>query len=170
MCIGAVVGDMMSEIEVMKNAIAALEGRMDLGYAKGIFAYDAWKKMLLDEQSFSGNEIYDTLFSKLLVQNDAMCCIKDGRSHAASYMQELSEKYEDDKKCLLLEIANHFNKVSEYAENMIKLIGEWPDTDKMLKNLANRKVREEVGKLIIQAKQEDEKALQKMNKLTNLYK
>lgn len=69
------------------------------------------------------------------------------------------------KKKNLLEIADCFDAVKEYAEKMIERIGDWSDTDRMLKNLADRGVREEVGKLIQQAKKEDEKALQGLKEL-----
>lgn len=165
MCIGPVIGEMMSEREVIKNAIAALEGRTDMGYAKGILAYDAWESMLLDNQYFPENLVFDDLFSKLLVQNDAMRCIQDGRGHAAMYLREIAEGHSEEEKKNLLEIADCFDAVKEYAEKMIERIGDWSDTDRMLKNLADRGVREEVGKLIQQAKKEDEKALQGLKEL-----
>lgn len=165
MCIGPVIGEMMSEKEVIKNAIAALEGRNDKSYAKGILAYDAWEKMLLDNQYFPENMVFDDLFSKLLVQNDAMRCIQDGRGHAAMYLREIAEGYSEEQKKKRLEIAECFDAVRECAEKMIEQIGDWPDTEKMLKNLPDRSVREEVGRLIQQAKREDEKALQGLKEL-----
>ena len=131
-----------------------------MGYAKGVLAYDAWEKMLLDNQYFPENLVFDDLFSRLMVQNDAMRCILDGRSHAAMYLREIAEGHSEEEKKNLLEIAKCFDAVKECAEKMIERIGDWPDTEKMIKNFPDRSVREEVGKLIQQAKREDEKALQ----------
>ena len=39
------------------------------------------------------------------------------------------------------------------------MIGDWSDMDAMLKHLADRKVREKLGQLILDAKAEDEAAL-----------
>ena len=38
MCLGAILGEGLSKKEIISNAIRALEGRMDHGYAKGLMA------------------------------------------------------------------------------------------------------------------------------------
>ena len=132
---------------------------MEHSYAKGIRAYDAWREMLLEDSHFAST-VYDSLFSKLLVQNDAMQCLMDGRNQGAKYLLELAAKQEEQDNAKLEQAARHFQKVSALAEEMSKLIGDWSDMDAMLKHLADRKVREEVAKLILNAKAEDEAALQ----------
>ncbi len=48
---------------------------------------------------------------------------------------------------------------------MMALIGDWGDVEKMLKNLADRSVREKTGRLIDAAKAEDGKALEEIRRL-----
>lgn len=159
MCLGPIVGERMAPREVLRQAVAALEGRKEYSYAKGILAYDAWREMLLEESHFA-SEAYDNLFSKLLVQNDATQCLMDGRSHGAEYLLELAARQLGQDNGKLEEAAGHFRKVSGYAQEMSGRIGDWSDVDAMLRHLADRKVREELAELILRAKAEDEAALQ----------
>ena len=117
----------------------------------------SWREMLLEESHFA-SEVYDSLFSKLLVQNDATQCLADGRSQGAKYLLELAAKGEEGS-AKLEQAARHFQKVSVCAEEMSHLIGDWSDMDAMLKRLADRKVREELAEQILRAKAEDEAAL-----------
>ncbi len=159
MCIGPVNAGEASPQEILRQAVSALEGRIEHSYAKGILAYDAWREMLLEDSHFASTA-YDSLFSKLLVHNDAVQCLMDGRNQGAGYLRELvaAQKKEDNTK--LEQAARHFQKVSAYAEEMSSLIGDWSDMDAMLQHLADTKVREELAKLILYAKAEDEAALQ----------
>ena len=159
MCMGPVNAQEVPSQEILRQAVCALEGRMEQRYAKGIRAYDAWREMLLDDSHFAST-VYDSLFSKLLVQNDAMQCLMDGRNQGAKYLLELAAKQKEQDNAKLEQAARHFQKVSALAEEMSKLIGDWSDMDAMLKHLADRKVREEVAQLILNAKAEDEAALQ----------
>lgn len=159
MCLGPIVGERMAPREVLRQAVAALEGRKEYSYAKGILAYDAWREMLLEESHFA-SEAYDSLFSKLLVQNDATQCLMDGRSHGAEYLLELAARQPGQDNGKLEEAAGHFRKVSGFAQEMSGRIGDWSDVDAMLRHLADRKVREELAEQILRAKAEDEAALQ----------
>lgn len=49
--------------------------------------------------------------------------------------------------------------MSAAAGEMCGLIGDWSDMDAMLRRLADRKVREQLADLILQAKSQDEAAL-----------
>ncbi len=158
MCIGPVNAQAVPPQEILRQAVSALEGRMENSYAKGIRAYDAWREMLLEDSHFAST-VYDSLFSKLLVQNDAMQCLMDGRNQGAKYLLELVEKQKGEDNTKLEQAARHFQKVSVYAEEMSHMIGDWSDMDAMLKHLADRKVREKLGQLILDAKGEDEAAL-----------
>lgn len=158
MCIGPVNAQAAPPQEILRQAVSALEGRMENSYAKGIRAYDAWREMLLENSHFAST-VYDSLFSKLLVQNDATTCLMDGRNQGAKYLLELVEKQKDKDNTKLEQAARHFQKVSVYAEEMSHMIGDWSDMDAMLKRLVDRKVREKLGQLILDAKAEDEAAL-----------
>lgn len=155
MCIGSPADHPYSNKEIIKMAAAIMEPRQESSYAKGLLAYDAWNKMLLDEKWFESSGGFDSLFSMLLVQNDAMKCISDGRKWGAEYFRELAETYEEAETFACLHIAESFHKVSGIADEMSTLIGNWHDMENMLHNFSSRPVREKLGKLIDLAKKED---------------
>lgn len=167
MCIGAVSDTPCSDKEIVKMASDIMEARNEDTYAKGINAYGAWKDMLLDERWFENGTGFDELFSKLLVQNDAMVCICDGRKWGAQYFEDLSEKYGETEKAICRKTAKHFRKVSSIADEMMSLIRDWSDMEKMLENFGNRSVREKIGKLIDTAKAEDTMAYEQIKLLLN---
>ena len=165
MCIGAVLDTPCNDKEIIKLASAIMEARNEDAYAKGINAYDAWKDMLLDEKWFENGAGFDNLFSKLLVQNDAMTCICDGRKWGAKYFEELSEKYRETEQAMCRKIAKHFQNVSDIAGEMTSLIGDWSNMENMLANFESRSVREKIGKLIDTAKSEDAMAYEQIKLL-----
>ena len=164
MCIGAVTSASYSDKEIVKMAEDIMRAREEECYAKGISAYAAWRDMLLDEKWFDSTA-FDHLFSKLLVQNDAMVCLSDGRYWGAKYFEELSEKYGETGKEICRTIAKHFHRVSSIAKEMMSLIGDWSDTESMMQNLGNRAIREKIARLIDEAEAEDGMALQKIEEL-----
>lgn len=103
----------------------------------------------------------------LLVQNDAINYISDGRKWGAEYFQELAGTYGEAETSACLHIAEAFRKVSSIANEMRVSMGDWNDTEKMLQNFSSRSVREKLGKLIDYAKQEDEKAYEQIKVLLN---
>ncbi len=167
MCIGPLADSPRSHREIIKMAADIMEPRYEGPYAKGLTAYDAWKDMLLDEKWFENNGSFDSLFSMLLVQNDAMTCIGDGRKWGAEYFKELAGTYEKTEASLCSDIAEAFRKVSDIANEMNKLIGYWDDTENMLKNLGSRSVREKLGGLIDRARLEDTLAYEQIKTLLN---
>lgn len=158
MCLGPINGEGLTPTEILNQAVKALEGRKEHAYAKGILAYDAWQEMLLDDSHFA-SEAYDSLFSKLLVQNDAAQCLADGREQGARYLLELAAQRTGEDNAKLEQAARHFRNVSAAAGEMSGLIGDWSDMDAMLRRLADRKVREQLAQLILKAKAQDEAAL-----------
>lgn len=165
MCIGPIIETNYGDKEILDMASKIIKPRDEFNYAKGLNAYDAWNEMLLDEKWFENGSGFDYLFSKLLVQNDAMTCICDGRKWGAKYFEELSEKYGETEKAICKEITKHFRQVSNMAGEMISIIGDWSDVEKMINNFANRTKRERIGKLINSAKLEDTKAYEQIKKL-----
>lgn len=153
--------------EIVKMALTVMEARDENTYAKGIRAYQAWKNMLLQEKWFVNGSTFDNLFSKLLVQNDAMECLHDGRKWAAKYFEELANQYENSEKAFCMDIAGSFEKVSAIAGEMKSLIGDWNDTERMQKNFGDRLIRERLGELIDAAERRDRQAYEKMNLLYN---
>lgn len=164
MCIGPVAGEPWDDREIVKTAAAIMEPRNEGSYAKGIAAYDAWKEMLLDEKWFENGAGFDCLFSKLLVQNDAMVCISDGRRWAARYFEELSETCGEAGKGICREIAKHFHRIGDIGDEMLSLAGDWSNVDQMLQRLADRSVRERIAGLIDAAKAEDAMAYEQIRR------
>lgn len=79
--------------------------------------------------------------------------------------KELSEKYGEAEQPICRKIEQHFNKVSQIAGEMMSLIGDWNDTEKMIRNLRNRSIREKLGILIDSARAEDKSAYEQINLL-----
>lgn len=165
MCIGPVSGEPCGDKEIIKMAAAVMEPRNEGSYAKGIAAYEAWKEMLLDEKWFENRGGFDYLFSKLLVQNDAMVCIGDGRKWGARYLEELSEKCGEAGKGICRNAAKYFYRIGDIADEMLSLIGNWSNVDQMLQHLADRSVREKIGRLIEAAGAEDAMAYEQIKLL-----
>ncbi len=161
MCLGSQTSSPMSDREILRMAAAVMEPRAEGSYAKGLLAYDAWKEMLLDENWFRQSGCFDSLFSMLLVQNDAMGCLMDGRKWAAQYVQELARSRRSEASALL-HMAEAFRRVSETAGQMASLIGDWNDTERALGNFADLSVREKLAALTDAAKKEDTRAYEQL--------
>lgn len=167
MCIGSPSDPPCVDKEIIKMAADIMEPRYEGSYAKGIEAYDAWKDMLLDETWLENKGCFDSLFSRLLVQNDAINCISDGRKWGAEYFEKLAETYGETEASICLHIAEAFRKIGNITDEMNLLIGNWNDTENMLQNFISRPVREKLCRLIERAKQEDTLAYKQIKKLLN---
>lgn len=167
MCIGEIEDTIYNNKDIVRMALNIMEAREENTYAKGIRAYKAWKEMLLQEKWFENNNTFDKLFSKLLVQNDAITCLYDGRKWAAKYFEELAVQYGNSEKRLCMDIAVCFNKVSGIAREMKAFMGDWKDTEKIQKNFCNQLVREKLGEWIDAAEKEDRRAYEKIQLFYN---
>lgn len=166
MCIGAIESEEFTSKDIIRNAVNALSGRMDCGYAKGISAYNAWREALEDERNFSVGGNYTLLFEKMLCQNDAMACLSDGRNCASIYFEKLAEKdagrYDNYKK-----ISELFRKCSDIIlemQSLYKLDSE-QGMDVMLKKFADKEIRKKTCELIKSAQKADSEALKIMQSL-----
>lgn len=162
---GAVSGERAQLKDIIRMAADIMEARGEHTYAKGIRAYDAWKEMLLDEKWFENDAAFDGLFEKLLVHNDAMVCIQDGRKWGAEFFKGVSAACGEQETVMCMDISRRFQRVSALAEEMMELLGDWGDMEKMLQNFASRPVREKTGGLIDAAKAEDSRALEEIRRL-----
>ncbi len=167
MCIGALTCSPYSDGQIIKMAADIMEARTESTYAKGLQAYDAWKDMLLDDSFFVTNSGFDSLFSMILVQNDAVECIRDGRKWGAVYFNELADRSGTEDSAICLHIAEAFLKVSKAAVEMKSILGSFKDTENMLRNFSSRSIRERLGKLIDLAKREDTFAYEQIQLLLN---
>ncbi len=153
----------LQELEQIKYSS---HGGAERFYTKDIQAYDAWHDMLLDESlaNTDGCDIAgsfnEELYSRLPVQKDVIQGLMDDRNQEAKYLLELAARQKEGDGTQLEQAARHFQKVSAYTEEILYLIGERRDMDDMLRHLADRKVREELAKLVLYAKEEDVAALQ----------
>lgn len=173
MCIGALEEDRYMAPDIITNAIKALKGRIDSGYAKGIKAYDAWKEALCDESNFSVDGNYTLLFEKMLCQNDAMTCLADGRNCAYIFFKELAET-DNSHYSDYLKISELFRKCSSTILEMQALYADngnidMENMDGMLKKFADREIREKTCRLIDIAKKADSEALGLMEKLQSTF-
>lgn len=154
--------------EILQQAAGVLGRWVERIYARDIQTYDAWHDMLLDENldadgcDITGSVNAD-LYSRLPVQRDVIQGLIDDRNQEAKYLLELAVRQKEGDSTQLERAARHFQKVSAYAQEILYLIGDRPDMDDMLRHLADRKVWEELAKLILYAKAEDEAALGCLN-------
>lgn len=150
--------------DIVANAIKALTGRMNGSYAKGIMAYDAWAKDLLDENAFPKNAILSTLTERMMCQGDAMDTIADGRMNASIYFQKIAKQYPEVNK-ELEELSKLFKDTAKEACDMADLLGGWARGNEQVMALAKREVREHMVNLIQKAKENDTKALKLLEEL-----
>lgn len=143
--------------EVLRQAAGVLGRWVERFYARDIQIYDAWHDMLITDS------VNAELYSGLPVQKDVIQGLIDDRNQEAEYLLELAVRQKEGDSTQLERTARHFQKVSAYAREILYLIGDRPDMDDMLRHLADRKVREELAKLILYAKAEDEAALGCLN-------
>lgn len=161
MCMGPIVGEQISERQILEHAVRALSAREEGNYSKGIAAYKAWRDMISDNSHFHVEDNYSILFEKFLCQNDAMQSLWDGRGKAAEYFRRLGDMQKQRKK-EYLEIADEFTKTGKYAGQMISLLGSWDNMDGMLRNLADVNIRKQLCEQITAAEKADRNALEKL--------
>jgi len=163
MSLGEKVKAPMPLKELVQNAITVLSGRKHGDYAKGILAYDAWKKAITDESQFPKNLIMPLLVERLMCQGDGMDCLADGRANAAKFFAKQAEKKPDQP--LFAEIAKQFGIVRDGAFEMYKTLGGWCRDEKQLKALAQPEIRRKLADLIDRCKAADTEALSLLKQL-----
>ncbi|MCL2508650.1 MAG: RNA polymerase subunit sigma-24 [Oscillospiraceae bacterium] len=153
--------------QILQNAIAALEGRQEGNHAKGIAAYDAWKKAILNAGK---NDFAQTCAGQSLVmmcQGDATDCLVDGRKNAYKYFKALAE--ENPGQPLYGEIAEQFGIVAKTIhEKIYKALRGYHRGKKQTRALKRLRTRRKIGGYIDVMKAADEKALALMKELLSL--
>jgi len=132
-------------------------------FAKAGYAYDAWKKVILDENEFKKDMVSYLLVERLMCQGDAMDCLVDGRNNAYQYFKKLAN--ENPAQPLYERIAEQFSASSTSAGKMYEVLGGYERGEKQMQLFATREVRIEIGKLIDQCKAADEKAFNLLQEL-----
>ncbi len=154
-------------LEVLENAIEALEGRMCGSYAKGICAYGAWKSALLRDAEFPKDAVMPILVERMMCQGDAMDCLSDGRHNAAVYLRELESRFPVWTD-LLEAAAKEFDGVVARVWEMVNLLGGWERGEAQMRRLAEPEVRRKLAGLIDQMQRHDERALECMRKVVEV--
>jgi hypothetical protein len=152
--------------QLVDNAVTVLYGRKHGDYAKGIAAYDAWKKAISDESQFPKDSVMPLLVERLMCQGGAMDCLADGRDNAKKYFEKLADQ--NPEQPLFREIAVKFGEVAQNAFRMYDAVGGWQRDEKQLKALAQPDVRFKIAGLIDNCKAVDEEALHLLKKLQQL--
>ncbi|HEX3076952.1 MAG TPA: AraC family transcriptional regulator [Lachnospiraceae bacterium] len=156
MCMGEVISDKKPLKEIVEYGNRILTGREQGTYAKGLNAYDAWKNTLLSDR-ISESSPMALLFERRMCIDDALSSLLDGRGNASRFFSELGDKSLENKE-ELYEIAIHFDNVFKIVMEMVSVLGGWEKDEATLKRLADRKVIDDICKLIDKAKGEDSKA------------
>ena len=167
MSFGNIVTPRFDTRRILVNAVAALHGRHEGSFAKGIAAYDCWKKALLgvSENDFSvtGTEIFDDN-NIMMCQGDAADCLIDGRKNAHLFFLDLAEK--NPKEPMYAAIAEQFKIVTAVISSGIyDTLGGHERGPEQIKALAQAENRELIAEYIEEIKMADEKALSLMKKL-----
>lgn len=164
MAMGDAAAPVFGPETVLQNAIEALTGRKTGKYAKGLYAYDAWKRALLDDTQFPRNAVLPLLFERLMCQGDAMDCLMDGRYHAALYLETLREQLPVRQRLCATAKAG-FMDVFNCVQNMAELLGGYERGEEQLQRLADAGVRQGLSRMIDKCKAADESALAAMKAL-----
>jgi AraC-type DNA-binding domain-containing proteins len=146
MSVGEKVTEPAPVKQIVQNAITALTGRKVGKYAKGLNAYDAWKRAITDEREFPRGIIMPLLAERLMCQGDGMDCLADGRSNAASYFNKLSKKYPEQP--LYAALAGKFGESAAGAMKMYETLGGWERGEKQLAAFALPEIRTALAALI----------------------
>ncbi len=166
-----IINEPIKTKDIIENAIKVMTGRLDKKsdriYAKGILAYDAWKKAILNESEFPPKAILPILAERLMCHGDAMDCLADGRYHAAVFMKKLSEEHPELKdlcKCA----QEQFSKVSSNIWKMADILGGYARNEQQMRNLADPVKRQQTAVLIDECKAADMRALEALKTLNDL--
>jgi len=155
-----------------RRALEAMRPRMDGPFAKGLAAYDAWARDMEDDGNFPDlpaggawanpeelKPVMEILGLRLMCQGDGADCLADGRSNAAKYFARHS-----DQNALYAEAANAFQRTSDTAMAMYRVLGSWERRDPQILALGQKNVRTEIIRLIRLAKEADEEAMKALEK------
>jgi len=164
MALGDICAPRWDAKQIIANGIAALEGRQEGKYAKGIAAYDAWKKAILaaDKKDFAMDCMGMNLV--MMCQGDATDCLVDGRKNACKYFRALAQEHPEQP--LYDEIAEQFGIVAKTIhEKIYKALRGHHRGKKQVRALRKVRVRRKIGTYIDVMRAADERALALMKEL-----
>jgi len=156
-------GNRFTTKTIIENAIEVMTPRRHDDYAKAGYAYDAWKKAILNESDFAENMLSPLLIERLMCQSDAMDCLADGRHSAHKFFSKLADK--EPSQHLYKQLAGQFAKTATAAHKMFEILGGWERGEAQMKALQKPETRQRLAALIDECKASDEKALEILGKL-----
>jgi len=161
--VGEPMGAPAAPRQVIETAVEVLCGRQCGDHAKGIAAYDAWRKALADDAQFPPGAVLPLLAERMMCQGDAMDCLADGRGSAARYLHALAENHPQREG--LLAAARHFEEVTKQVHAMAGLLGGWLRGEVQMRKLGEPQVRRALCGCIGAAKEADSRALDALRAL-----
>jgi hypothetical protein len=181
MSMGEATGEVLDVKSIIINAIEVLSGKIDKtrnrAYAKGLLAYDAWKKAILDDSEFPANAILPLLAERMMCHGDAMDCLADGRHNAAVYFKRLSQQLSSppEAETTSTEFANlckqaeqQFSKVASNIWKMAEILGGYARNEKQMRRLADPEVRRHLARFIDDCKAADSRALEILKHMSTI--
>lgn len=169
MSIGENQEELISEKYIISNGIDIMTkekliikdryGKEFIEYAGGQRAYAAWAKAIKEDKEFPESVVLPMLFERLMCQNDAQCMVGEGRSYAACFMEYVArnnEKIASD----CAEAARYFRQVAQCSFKMNEVKGGFEQNETSIRKFAEPSVRKKIAALILDAKQEEAKALE----------
>lgn len=139
---------------ILNNALDAMTPRKFGNYAKGIAAYDAWMKAVLNDDDFSDELILPLLAERLITHDDAIDCILDGRRNAALFMKKAGESY-PEHRALFEQAAELFMATFKLNGDLFGVLGGYERAEAQMRTFANPDVRKKSAQYIMLAKEND---------------
>ena len=137
--------------EILENAITVMTTQQVREYAGGPKAYDAWAKALADESQFREEAVLPLLYERLMCHGDAMDMISEGRYYAAQFLKASFTGTGH-------EVAEVFSEEAKLVSKMVEILGGWQRGEEQARALARTSIRQELVKIIMEAKELDRKA------------
>ena len=168
MSFGEITSPRWGAKQIVQNAVLALTGRQEGKHAKGIAAYEAWKKTLLSAEGKDFVIIPDWGQSiAIMCQGDATDCLIDGRKNGYKYFMDLAN--ENPEQPLYSQIAEQFGVIAKVInEKVYSILGGYERGLEQNKKMEQFETRSKIGEYIDEMKVADEKALALMNELLEI--
>jgi len=152
----------MSAQAVLRQAIDVMRPHTDGMHAKGLSAFDAWHKAILDDTQFPEHAVLPLLAERLMCHGDAMDCLADGRHRAAEYIASIQAEFPAHEAALEKARAA-FDRVCGAVRGMSALLSGWQRDERAMRALVQKDVRVQTGALILEARAADEEALEALS-------
>ncbi|SDN74244.1 helix-turn-helix domain-containing protein [Acetanaerobacterium elongatum] len=151
---------LLNAVDIMTRDSITIKNRYgstEQVYAGGPAAYEAWAAAITNDAEFSKDAILPLLFERLVCQTDAQVMVSEGRLYAAYFLNWVGQTNPAVAK-LCEEAAKLFKEAAQATFKMNELKGGFEQNEATVRLFAQPEVRREIAKLILKAKNYDEKA------------